>query len=89
MKKVISTGMLIALISIFALSVSANEAPDVPQPYAGSVTVAAPELLEKPEHSATKTIQDGEISETTQKLIGMGVIPKKADQRTQKSKTSN
>lgn len=52
---------------------------DVPQPYAGRTTIAAPELLEGPNVSTVKTIQDGEVSQVTEKLIKQGVIPAAVD----------
>jgi len=75
------------MLSVAPLAV-AGEEPNVPQPYAGQITLAAPELLEGPENSTAKTIQDGEISDTTQKLIDMGVIPELADQKTQEQSTA-
>ena len=67
------------IMSSFAVAQDAN----VPQPYAGKITVAAPELLEGPEVSTTKTIQDGEVSEVTEKLIEQGVIPAAVDREAQ------
>ena len=80
MKKVICFTMLV----MFAMT-SVSVAYDVPQPWAGKDTIAAPELLDGPEVSTDKTIQDGEVSKTTEKLIEMGVIPAEADQQTQSS----
>jgi len=56
---------------------------DVPQPYAGKITVAAPELLEGPNVSTVKTIQDGDVSQVTEKLINQGVIPAAVDKQAQ------
>jgi len=67
------------IMSSFAVAQDAN----VPQPYAGKITVAAPELLEGPNVSTVKTIQDGERSEVTEELIEQGVIPAAVDKKTQ------
>lgn len=56
---------------------------DVPQPYAGRTTIAAPELLEGPDVATSKTIQDGDVSEVTEKLIEQGVIPAAVDKEAQ------
>lgn len=89
MKKILCCLTILAMLSVAPLAVGGFEVnPDFPQPYAGRLTIAAPELLEGPEHSTAKTIQNGEISDTTQKLIDMGVIPQAADQKTQEQATS-
>ena len=79
--------LILAISAVFIMSMFAvagqtiNE--NVPQPYAGKITVAAPELLEGPEVSTAKTIQDGNVSSVTEKLIEQGVIPAAVDKKTQ------
>lgn len=88
MKRLICCLTILAMLSVAPLAISGQQInQDVPQPYAGKLTIAAPELLEGPAHSTAKTIQDGEISDTTKKLIEMGVIPELADQKTQQEAT--
>ena len=78
---------ILAISAVFIMSslvVAGDFIPqDVPQPYAGRTTIAAPELLEGPEVSTTKTIQDGDVSPVTEKLIEQGVIPAAVDKEAQ------
>lgn len=81
---------LLAIISMATFTVAGDFIPkDVPQPYAGKSTLASPELLEGPENSTEKTIQDGELSATTEKLIKQGVIPAAVDKKTLNETTAN
>jgi len=75
--------LAISVVFIMSSLVVAGQEANVPQPYAGKITVAAPELLEGPEVSTTKTIQDGDVSPVTEKLIEQGVIPAAVDKEAQ------
>jgi hypothetical protein len=77
---IISAAFIMSSFAVAGMTII-NE--DVPQPYAGKITVAAPELLEGPEVSTTKTIQDGDVSPVTEKLINQGVIPAAVDKKAQ------
>ena len=76
--------LIISAVFIMSSLVVAGQEANVPQPEAGRSTVAAPELLESPDISSTKTIQDGDISPVTEKLIEQGVIPAAVDKEAQK-----
>jgi hypothetical protein len=81
-KEALAIIISLVFISLFAVAgQTINE--DVPQPYAGKITVAAPELLEGPNVSTVKTIQDGDVSPVTEKLINQGVIPAAVDKQAQ------
>lgn len=72
-----------AVLIMSSLAVAQDINENVPQPYAGQITIAAPELLEGPDVSTAKTIQDGDVSPVTEKLIEQGVIPAAVDKEAQ------
>ena len=78
---ILAVSVAFIMSSLVVAGQTINE--NVPQPYAGKITVAAPELLEGPDVSSTKTIQDGDVSPVTEKLIEQGVIPAAVDKETQ------